>query len=402
MAFLAPLFLLGLGLLALPIWLHRLETESAQRRPFASAILLEAADRRVHVQRKLRYFALLALRLGLLALIVFAFAKPFFERSALTPVANDGTHLVVVDTSASMQRDGIMSAARDEAIAALSAAPNGALMQTFTADSRFNALLEPGIDTDVAAGTIGGLSAGSERTDFGDLMAAVDRVAGEMPAPVVVHLISDFQSSGLPSRFADLATSNIESLHLRRVEADVGATRGIAGLVESRGVVSIAMDVDESVEVNVAIDEESVAQTTVAAGTNSVTVELPALDAGDHALTARIDGRDGFAADDVRFAVIERTTPTSVPVITRDARSLSATYIATAMAATGEGYEALPLTVGDFDPRVLSRYRFAIVDDIGLLDENLTAELDRWLNEGGYSRSRARPARHWLIYPCQN
>ena len=39
MSFVAPLFLLGLGLIALPLWLHRLQTQSSERKPFSSAML---------------------------------------------------------------------------------------------------------------------------------------------------------------------------------------------------------------------------------------------------------------------------------------------------------------------------------------------------------------------------
>jgi hypothetical protein len=43
MGLLAPLFLLGVFAVALPIWLHRLQAQSSDRKPFSSAMLLETA-----------------------------------------------------------------------------------------------------------------------------------------------------------------------------------------------------------------------------------------------------------------------------------------------------------------------------------------------------------------------
>ena len=40
MGLFAPLFLLGLALIALPLWLHRLKTETPDRQAFASSMFL--------------------------------------------------------------------------------------------------------------------------------------------------------------------------------------------------------------------------------------------------------------------------------------------------------------------------------------------------------------------------
>ena len=55
MSFIAPLFLLGVLAVAVPFWLHRLQTQSSDRKPFSSAMLLETTEQQVHVQKKLKY-----------------------------------------------------------------------------------------------------------------------------------------------------------------------------------------------------------------------------------------------------------------------------------------------------------------------------------------------------------
>ena len=112
----APLFLAGLLAIALPVWLHRLQTKSSDRQPFSSAMLLESTEQRVHVQKKLKYLLLLAFRVLLLTLIALAFAQPFLPRdSAPVAVEGAGSDLVVVDLSASMGRSGVFEQALEAA-----------------------------------------------------------------------------------------------------------------------------------------------------------------------------------------------------------------------------------------------------------------------------------------------
>ena len=69
MSLLAPFFLLGLLGIALPVWLHRLQTQTNEKEAFSSSMLLEASEQRVHLQKKLRYLLLLlAFRLLLVTL----------------------------------------------------------------------------------------------------------------------------------------------------------------------------------------------------------------------------------------------------------------------------------------------------------------------------------------------
>ena len=108
--------MLGFATIALPLWLHRLKTQSPQREPFSSTMLLEASEQRIHVRRQLRYWLLLALRVLLLVLLALAFAKPVLERApALLSAAPPVLHLIVVDTSLSMGYGDRMARARSAA-----------------------------------------------------------------------------------------------------------------------------------------------------------------------------------------------------------------------------------------------------------------------------------------------
>ena len=74
MGLLAPLFLTGLGLLALPLWLHLLKRHRSTPQKFSSLMFFERSTSASVKQRQLDYILLLLLRLALLALAIFAFS----------------------------------------------------------------------------------------------------------------------------------------------------------------------------------------------------------------------------------------------------------------------------------------------------------------------------------------
>jgi len=58
------------------------------------------------------------------------------------------------------------------------------------------------------------------------------------------------------------------------------------------------------------------------------------------------------------------------------------TYLSAALESAGD-YRVEPIIAGDFDPRVLGRYSWAVVDDIGLVDTQLEQSLNQYLQDGG-------------------
>ncbi len=215
MSFVAPLFLLGALAIAVPFWLHRLQTQSSDRKPFSSAMLLETTEQQVHVQKKLKYLALLALRVALLVFIALAFAKPLWTNLETLPGPGpDGTHLVLVDTSASMRRDGVFEQSVSLARRAIDAAPGGAVLQVLTASTSVREETELSTDRGVSRAALQSLEPDASRLDYGQVMTATDRLAETLPPPVALHFISDFQDSGLPARFADVVSTRISTLQV--------------------------------------------------------------------------------------------------------------------------------------------------------------------------------------------
>ncbi|MEM9208618.1 MAG: BatA and WFA domain-containing protein [Pseudomonadota bacterium] len=392
MSLLAPLFLLGGLAIALPIWLHRLKTQSSTRQPFSSAMLLETTEEQVHVQKQLKYWLLLAFRMAVLLLLAFAFAKPFIERPPTEALSDTGTGstLVVLDASASMGRSGVFDQAIDLAESALADAANGAVLQVLVAGSRVRELRPPSTDAGTHTSALAGLEPEAGRMDFGQIMAAAEAVAERLPAPVELHFISDFQSSAMPAQFAEVIPANVARLIPTVAGTGMPVNWSISQLRETAEGVEVSVQntglPERVADVELRVNDELVGVRTVG-GQGLYTVQFEAVDLqpGDNRVEVRLDTDDDLAGDNVAFLVVRNDPPQPVPVITRNPQSLAVTYLSAALEATpNAGFTSQPLVPGDFDTRVLSRSSWLIVDDLGTLDSVNADALGDYVEDGGH------------------
>ena len=390
MGFFAPLFLTGALAVALPIWLHRLQTQSSDRQPFSSAMLLETTEERVHLQKKLKYLVLLALRIALLLLIALAFAKPFIERPPRLLTAGEaGPPLVLVDTSASMSRAGVFDQAQGVAIQAIGDVPSGALLQVLSVDDALRIGSNLSADSADHRAAVSRLTVSSLRLDFGAAMAAVDRLAETLPPPVTLHLISDFQASAMPVRFADVIPSRVTELVPHVVgtgipfnwsveyirETAEGLDVGLLGYGDRERVGDVELLVNDAV-----VESRGLSETgpVVMRGTDREVEE------GNNRVQVRVNTDDDLAADNDLFHVVVSEGPASVPLITLNSGGLPVTYLRAALESnSAQSYDVEPMVIGEFDSRVLSRYRWALIDDIGSIDVALEDALTEYLESGG-------------------
>jgi hypothetical protein len=115
MGLLAPLFLLGLAAVAVPVLLHL--TQRARRDPvrFPSLAFVRKVPFKTTERRHLRDRLLLLLRAATLGLLAVAFARPLFERDVLGTAGAAAAREVVIllDGSASMGYGDRWRRARD-------------------------------------------------------------------------------------------------------------------------------------------------------------------------------------------------------------------------------------------------------------------------------------------------
>ena len=114
MNFLTPWFLLGGLAVAGPILFHLIRRSARERMAFSSLLFLRPTPPRATRRRKLEHILLMLLRCLALLLLATGFERPFFSDNTILPnVANEGRQLIIlVDTSASMRREGLWEKAR--------------------------------------------------------------------------------------------------------------------------------------------------------------------------------------------------------------------------------------------------------------------------------------------------
>lgn len=399
MSLLAPFFLLGLLGIGLPLWLHRLQTQNPKRMPISSAMLLDPSERRLHVQKKLRFLLLLALRIALLALLALAFAQPLWKLAGqVLPGSSAQLHLILVDTSLSMSAEGRMAAARAEAQRIVDGLRGSDRALLVAAGSTMTAVAADGSapTTNKAAlrRALEGLQAGESRLDYALAVGSIDNLAGATDLPVVAHLVSDFQSTGIAQRFADLLPRSERGrrieLQLHPVAGGALANWGVAGIrqngenidvtVRGHGTPARALAVQLTVN-DTARGEQT--QTVPASGETVFRFAGVSLNAGDNRVVAQLKKADTLGADDRYQAVLQGGGPQTVPLLTADARAQSGTFARAALAVSAARYRVSPTRIADFDARTLERYRWVMVDDAGIVDAPMAASLRGYLESGG-------------------
>lgn len=384
------MFLLGIVAVALPFWLHRLQTQSSDRKPFSSAMLLETTEQQIHVRKKLKYLLLLALRVALLLLLALIFAKPLWTDPDTLPVPTpEGTHLILLDTSASMSRSGVFDQAVAQARRAIETAPGGALLQLLSADSGIHIESELSADRSTATASLAAIQPGALRLDYGDAIAAIDRLAESLPQPVTLHFVSDFQDSGMPVRFANLVSSAVTTL----VPYVVGSGEPFNWTIETIRETGDGVDVgvfgfghyERAAAVALFLNGESVGEHGIITGGQTIArFDGVQPEAGDNRLEVRLEADDDLRVDNQRYYVLENVPPAPIPLITLNPDGLPVTYLSAALQSDpNNAYRVEPMLIGEFDSRTLSRYPWALVDDIGTVSVELEAALEEFVRDGG-------------------
>ncbi len=144
MSLLAPFFLLGALAIAAPVFFHLIRRTTREKIPFSSLLFLRPDPPRLTQRSRIEHWLLLLLRATALALLALAFARPFI-RSVFpeTDSAGSGRRMILlVDQSASMQRDGLQAAALEKARDFIHSTKPGDQLALWTFDSTTHRLFD--------------------------------------------------------------------------------------------------------------------------------------------------------------------------------------------------------------------------------------------------------------------
>jgi hypothetical protein len=135
MSLLTPLYIAGLLALSVPLLLHLIRRTPRGRQAFSSLMFLSPSPPRLTRRSRLEHLLLLFLRIAALVLLALAFARPFLRKMEQLDLGAGGTRrtAIVLDTSASMRRDGAWqkAIAKAEAVIERAAPEDGVALLTF-------------------------------------------------------------------------------------------------------------------------------------------------------------------------------------------------------------------------------------------------------------------------------
>jgi hypothetical protein len=265
MSFLAPLFLLGGTLLALPLLFHLIRRQPRSSIQFSSLLFLQPSPPQLSRRSRIDNWLLLLLRGLALALIVIAFSRPFFRATSQTGTAGATEYRVVVlDQTASMRREDLWTRALAEvqrAVADLDARDRVALVG-FAAEPT----IIRGFDSDAGASPsqIASLLNTLEPSwEGGDLGAALSvaaellRGAGEDEPGIryTIALVSDLQRGNATDSLQEFSWPEEVLVRLFPVSAQEPTNASLAVLPGDPG--TAANDDGEAYRVAVTNAEES-------------------------------------------------------------------------------------------------------------------------------------------------
>jgi hypothetical protein len=200
MSFLAPLFFLGLGAIAVPILVHLIQRERKHVIAFPSLMFVRRIPYQSVRRRRIRHWFLLLMRAAALALIIVAFARPFFRlgATALAAAAGGSREIVILlDQSASMgygdHWERARSAARD-LVRSLSGDDKATLV-LFGRNAEEN--MRATSDRGRLEAALNGARVSSDTTRYGPALKLAQSILARSTVPRrEAILISDFQRVG--------------------------------------------------------------------------------------------------------------------------------------------------------------------------------------------------------------
>jgi hypothetical protein len=407
MSLLAPAFLAGLLAIALPWWLHRLSSDNPNKQKFSSLMFLEPGEPRRVLAKKVQYLLLLALRIGVLVLLAFAFAEPAIWRS---PQAGDADgarlHLVVLDGSASMghgDRWERARAAANDVLDSLSGEDRGQLVLA----SRVFEVLGPATG-DVAAlrQTLNTAEPGVFRLEYGQLMRSIDGILRTAELPVVLDLVTDVQASAMPTRFGELSPRRPAEIVIH----DVGEGTAENWALDSFAASALTGELTASVRsfasaavtktLTLTHDGRAVAEQTLdipAGGRAQATFAALELGPGSNRVEVALSPADELRADDRRYLAVKRAEPRNVLIVTPDVEGRAALFTSAALETLTTLALTADMRTSPLGDPPLTSYSFVVVTDIGVLDGSQAAALQDYVMNGGRALLAAGPRSAGLV-----
>jgi hypothetical protein len=348
MAFLTPIAFAALAAIAIPVFIHLIQRERKRVVLFPSLMFVRRIPYQSVRRRRIRHWALLAVRAAAIALVVAAFARPFFRQSAAAAVAIGGSREVVImlDQSASMGYADHWQRAQDAARRAIGSlgADDRATLVLFSRNAEEN--MRATSDKARLDGAISAAKVGSGSTRYGPaLKLAASILARSQAKRREAVLISDFQRTGWSgsedARFPDgmtLTTASVASPPVSNVSVPSvtfgrATFSGQERVTVTAGIANKSEQPATDVPVTLEIDGHDLQTERVTVGANaSASVSFTPFTLAEANVKGRVRaGTDPLPADNSFYFVLAPSAPVSILVIENGTNASSSLYLSKAL-----------------------------------------------------------------------
>ncbi len=402
MAFLAPLFLLGLTALAVPVLVHLIQRERKTPIEFPSLMFVRRIPYQSVQRRRITNWPLFLLRCAAVVLIVLAFSRPFLSQTPVqAALATSGARDVVIllDRSASMGYGDSWTRAQDEAKRVIDdlGAGDQATLVLFDRNAEENVRATGDATRLRAAVDAAELSSGATRYAPA-LRLAQSLLSRSTLGQKEVVAITDMQRSGwerpeeiqfpegttfTPVSVAPVDPRNVSvtSVAFNRARFANEERVTVTAAVTNRGPETVT---DVPVTLHIDGIQTGSMRATLPSGV-ATPVVFPVFTLAQNFVrgVVRAD-TDALAADNAFNFVLSPARPAPVVVVTRDgATPAESLYLSAGLSVgTPQAFQVETLPVSKLSSTVLSRASVVVLADV-TVPTALGADLRRFVERGG-------------------
>ncbi|MEP7118631.1 MAG: BatA domain-containing protein [Acidobacteriota bacterium] len=416
MSFLVPFFLAGLAALAVPVAIHLIQREKKQVIAFPSLMFVRRVPYESVRRRKIRHWALLALRLLALALIVAAFARPFLRAGGVAAMAGGAREVIVlVDRSYSMRYGDRWTRAQAQARTVIDGLHSGDRASLIFFGTGAEVAMQSVDDRARLTAALAAATPGNEATRLSPALKVAATIAAESTQPrKEVVLISDFQKNAwlasdedrLPAGtvFTPVAVTDVDTRNLSVTPAALSRSRfeGQERVTITSGVTNRGSQPVSGVTVALEINGRVVETQTLAVAPQASAAAIFApitLTPGAMRAVVRV-AADALDADNAFNVLLTPSTPVPVLVVSPASRGADDTYLRRAL-AIGEAprFAVTSVTTDALTDADLAGAQVLIVHDAPL-DEATTGRVERFAEGGGGVLLVAAARASWAQNPA--
>ena len=394
MSLLAPLFLLGILAIALPLWLHRMNFSDPPSLPFSSVRLMRHSQQTAATEQKLRYWLLLACRILALLILILLFAQPVFRSDSSFLAGSEQRHkLIVLDQSMSMRAPGVWRNAEEIASNHIADLSEFETAQIIGAGANIDLLTDSTAESSELTQALNRLDPSYSSLDYGQLVGTLDELVSRSDIPVDIVFITDAMESNLPVRFSDLVPNRAASLELEIAE---GASQAINWAVtanyERNRVTANLTSFNgpaQSIEVELQVDEDTRAIQSIevpASGSALAVFDELNLQRDETNLEVVIKpgSLDALTGDNSFYISSNFGDPVSVLVLEAGTTRESGVFLETALNSISDPVLETDIMAGRADINLaLAEYDLVIASNTLALSDRVVTAMTSYIEGGG-------------------